>query len=127
MLFSDRFSLTRPSRMRACSRIGSRPTSSGGGEPAPGEKGFLIGSISSFLYPFILKAEYTSVETSHSHPEHLHDLVAQVVDDLDGDPAGARLLKGARGVAGEGGPGVLVDLGAQGRFQRLVRVLAPRK
>ena len=30
-----------PQRTRACSRMGSRPTSSGGGEPAPGENGFL--------------------------------------------------------------------------------------
>ncbi|MGO8750024.1 MAG: BRO family protein [Thermoguttaceae bacterium] len=45
MLFSARFCLIRPRRMRACSRDGSLPTNSGGGEPAPGENGFLIGSM----------------------------------------------------------------------------------
>jgi len=45
MLFSGLFAFTRPRRTRACSRIPSRPTSSGGGAPAPGENGFLIGSI----------------------------------------------------------------------------------
>ena len=44
--FSGRPSRTRPRRIRASSRIESRPTSSGGGEPAPGEKGFLIASKS---------------------------------------------------------------------------------
>ena len=32
-------------RMRACSRTPSRPTNSGGGAPAPGENGFVIGFI----------------------------------------------------------------------------------
>ena len=36
---------TRPKSTLARSRMASRPASSGGGEPAPGEKGFLIASI----------------------------------------------------------------------------------
>lgn len=37
ILFSERLFFIRPIRTLACSRMGSRPTSSGGGEPAPGE------------------------------------------------------------------------------------------
>ena len=44
-LFSGLFSFVRPKRTRACSNTASRPTSSGGGEPAPGENGFLMGSM----------------------------------------------------------------------------------
>src|SRR5436190_23319633 len=40
------------------------------------------------------------------HLEDLHDLVAEVVDDLHRDAAGLRLLEGPRRVAVEGGPGV---------------------
>src|SRR5665811_2038476 len=50
MLFSGRFPSTRPRRTRACSRIPSRPASSGGGEPAPGENGFLILSMTPPVY-----------------------------------------------------------------------------
>ncbi len=49
-LFSGRPSLMRPSSTRACSRIVSRPANSGGGDPAPGEKGFLILSMCAPLY-----------------------------------------------------------------------------
>ena len=35
----------RPSKIRASSKIASRPTNSGGGAPAPGENGFIIGSM----------------------------------------------------------------------------------
>lgn len=45
MLFSGRRALTRPNNTWACKRIASRPASSGGGAPAPGEKGFVILSI----------------------------------------------------------------------------------
>jgi len=53
ILFSGRISFTRPSSTRACSRMPSRPTNSGGGEPAPGENGFLMASIT-----FILISSY---------------------------------------------------------------------
>lgn len=39
-----------------------------------------------------------------------------MIDDLYGDAARLRLLEGAGGVAVEGGPGVFVDLGFQGRL-----------
>jgi hypothetical protein len=42
--------LRRPYSTRVCSRIASRPANSGGGEPAPGENGFLILSITSTAY-----------------------------------------------------------------------------
>jgi len=44
-----------------------------------------------------------------SYPKHLHHLVAEVVDDLDGDAAGAGAWEWAGGIAVEGGPGVGVD------------------
>ena len=55
-------------------------------------------------------------------PEHLHHLVAEVVDDLDGDAAGGGLGERARGVAVEARPRFLIDLGPQRRFQRFVGV-----
>ena len=44
-LFSGRPNSVRPNRISACSKMRPRPTSSGGGVPAPGEKGLRIGSI----------------------------------------------------------------------------------
>ena len=37
-----------------------------------------------------------------SHSKYLHHLVSQVIDDLDGDAAGLRAVKGARDVAVKG-------------------------
>src|SRR5271168_1833964 len=45
-----------------------------------------------------------------------------MVDDFDGDAAGGGFGEGARDVAVETRPGLLVDLGPQCRFQRLVGV-----
>ena len=56
------------------------------------------------------------------HPEYLHHLVAEVVDDLDGDAARFGLGEGARGVAVEARPGLLVDLGLRRGLECLVRV-----
>src|SRR5208282_2577838 len=64
MLFSGRFFFTRPKRMRACSRTGSRPTSSGGGEPAPGENGFLIGSTDRLILDYTRFPQFLVI----SHP-----------------------------------------------------------
>ena len=58
-----------------------------------------------------------------SDPEDLHYLVAEVVDDLDGDAAGGRTVEGAGGVAVEGLPGVAVDFGLEGGLERLVGVV----
>ncbi|NLS92977.1 MAG: hypothetical protein GXX96_12550 [Planctomycetaceae bacterium] len=52
---------------------------------------------------------------------HLENLVAVVVDDLDGDPAGFGFGEGAAGSAVELAPGVFVDVGAQGSFEFLIR------
>src|SRR3990172_8657807 len=57
------------------------------------------------------------------HPEHLHDFVAQVVDHLHRDAARAGLVEGARGVAVEGGPRLLVDLGLERGLQRAVGIV----
>jgi hypothetical protein len=54
--------------------------------------------------------------------DHLHYLVAEVVDDLDGDAAGFGFREWARDVAPEAGPGFLVDLRPQCRLQRFVGV-----
>src|SRR5660398_120737 len=80
-LFSGRPINTRPSKMRACSRIGARPANSGGGEPAPGEKGFLIGSI---FYPVITSSSNILLELDRTYPrshlKHLQWAVAAVDD-----------------------------------------------
>src|SRR5437763_13329674 len=63
MLFSARLALMRARRTRACSRITSRPTSSGGGAPAPGENGFLIGSMRNVdFYRLIAISSWMSLE-----------------------------------------------------------------
>ena len=62
-----------------------------------------------------------------SHPEHLHHLVAEVVDDLDGDAARLRAVERTRDVAVERLPRVSVDLGFQRRLERLEGSFAPRK
>src|SRR5436309_6973691 len=67
---------------------------------------------------------YVARTCSH-YPEHLHDLVAQVVDDLHGDASGLRLLEGARRIAVERRPRVLVDLGLERRLQRAVGIVGP--
>ena len=51
------------------------------------------------------------------HPEHFHHLVAEVVDDLDGDAARGGFVERAGGVAVQGGPGLLVDLGLEGGLE----------
>jgi hypothetical protein len=43
-----------------------------------------------------------------SHPEHFHDLVAEVVDDFAGDAAVFGFIEGAGGVAVEGGQWALL-------------------
>src|SRR5712691_3885958 len=92
MLFSGRFVLIRPRRMRACSRIGSRPTSSGGGEPAPGENGFLIGSMCIHLYPIIYDSKYNMVKSLQSRLAYNRFRIASVFRGID--MAKAAPLKG---------------------------------
>ena len=57
------------------------------------------------------------------HPKHLHHLIPQVIDDLHRDPPRFRLGERARSIAVEALPGFLVDLGLEGRLQRLVGVV----
>jgi hypothetical protein len=54
------------------------------------------------------------------HPEYLHHFVAEVVDDLDGDPVGPEFIEGVGSVAIEGGPGFFIALGFERGFERLV-------
>ena len=62
-------------------------------------------------------------EVHHVDPEHLHHLVAQVVDHLHRDAAGLGLVEGAGGVAVQGRPGLVVDLGLERGLERLVGVV----
>jgi hypothetical protein len=50
-----------------------------------------------------------------------------MVDHLDGDAAGFWFVEGTGGVAVEGGPGLLVDLGLEGRLERLVGIVRPQE
>src|SRR5262245_44699629 len=56
--------------------------------------------------------------------EDLHDLVAVVVDDFDGDAAGFRTVEGAGLGAIQRGPGVRIDFGLERRLESLVWVVA---
>jgi hypothetical protein len=47
-------------------------------------------------------------QQNSSHPEHLHDLVAEVVDDFAGDAAVFGFIEGAGGVAVDGGQWALL-------------------
>ena len=62
------------------------------------------------------------------YPEHLHHLIPQVVDDLDGDTAGYGFLKGPGDVAVQGGLGIIGFPGDlplfPGSFQRFVQRLS---
>ena len=51
----------------------------------------------------------------------------EVVDDLDGNPARRGPVERPREVASERRPGVLVDLGLEGRFQGLVGVAGAKE
>src|SRR5438105_8341661 len=59
--------------------------------------------------------------------EHLHDFVAQVIDDFDCDPAGPGLVEGPRRVAVERSPRILFDLGLERGFERSVGIVRPEK
>ena len=52
--------------------------------------------------------------------EYLQDLVAVVVDDLDGDLAGLGRVEGAAGGGVQGRPGGFVDFGAEGALELVV-------
>lgn len=56
-------------------------------------------------------------------PEHLHHLIAEVVDDFDRDAATRWFVEGTRGVAAEAFPCVFVDPGFEGCLERLVGVV----
>jgi hypothetical protein len=57
-----------------------------------------------------------------SNWKHFHHLIAEVVDDFDGDAAGGGCGEGAGDDAGERFPGFLVCLGIQGGFQGLIGI-----
>src|SRR5580704_17822266 len=58
-----------------------------------------------------------------TYSEHFHHFIAQMIDYLYGDAAGRRLVKRARGVAVQGGPGFFVDLGLERGLERFVRIV----
>ena len=58
-----------------------------------------------------------------SQPEHLHHLVAEMIDHLHRYPATLRFVEGPRGVAAEARPGLLVDLRLEGVFKGTIRVV----
>ena len=64
-----------------------------------------MGFIYYRLYPFITKNKYNWINSLQfaSHSEHLHHLVPEVVDRLDGDAAVLGFVEGTAGVAVEGG------------------------
>jgi hypothetical protein len=57
------------------------------------------------------------------HPKNLHHLVAQVVDDFDGNSAGLGFGEGAGSVAVQRFPGLGVDFGLERRPESAVRVV----
>src|SRR6185312_9236588 len=61
--------------------------------------------------------------SSSLHRKYLHHLVAEVVYDFHSKATRVRARERARGIAVEGRPSVLVDLGLQGRFERFIRVV----
>ena len=61
------------------------------------------------------------------HSEDFHDLVAEVVDDFDGDAAGLGFGEGAGGVAVERFPGFPVDFGFERRPEGFVRVVGAKE
>ena len=56
------------------------------------------------------------------HPKDLHNLISKVVDYLHCDATRFRFIERPRGVAVEGGPGFLVDLGLERGLEGLVGV-----
>lgn len=69
----------------------------------------------------------TGFNLGHSHPEDLHHLIPEVVDDFDGDAAGGWLGEGPGGVAVERFPGFQVDLGFEGGLESFVGVVGTEK
>src|SRR5271166_4559526 len=90
MLFSGRFCFTRPNSMRACSRMGSRPTNSGGGDPAPGEKGFLMGSMRQFIHIYTQLYKNRAI-TRYKSPCHKprHTATCRIAEEILHVPDGA--------------------------------------
>src|ERR1700754_2399788 len=60
---------------------------------------------------------------SASYRENFHHLVAEVIDDFDGETVRLGARKRARFVPIERRPGILVDFGFERRFERLVWVV----
>ncbi len=68
MLLAGRPSRIRASAIRTVSRSSSRPASSGGGVPAPGAKGFVIGSIMSIILIFSNLSSIDTLENNRQIP-----------------------------------------------------------
>ncbi len=61
------------------------------------------------------------------HSEDFHDLVAEVVDDFDGDTAGLGFGKGAGSVTVERFPGFPVDIGFERRLEGFVWIVGAKE
>src|SRR5262245_23422867 len=59
--------------------------------------------------------------------EYLHHLVTEMVDHLDGDAAGFRLVERAGRVAVQGRPCLGVDVGLERCFQGAVGIVGPEE
>ena len=74
-------------------------------------------NLSRLFQPSNIQYSYTS------HPKHLHNLVAQVVDHLYGNPSRFRPIERPRGIAAQGFPSFLIDLGFEGSLEGFVGVV----
>jgi len=61
------------------------------------------------------------------HLKDFHDFVAEMVDHLDCNAAGGRLVKGARCIAVQRFPGFFVDLGLEGGLEGGIGIIGTRK
>lgn len=58
------------------------------------------------------------------HPEGLHHLVTQVIDDLHGNAASFGSVEGAGGVTVEGSPGVCIYLGFESGLESFIGIIS---
>jgi len=117
-LFSDLPSRTRPKSTLACSRIGARPASSGGGEPAP----HLVSKVTQRMVSvFDPQAIYLFGSRAWGQPTEDSDVDLLVVVKSSDDPPWTRASKGFAQLRGVGvGCDLIVkteaEVQAEGRF-----------
>src|SRR6266446_6612592 len=84
----------------------------------------LFGSLKAVTHAHILRGTGNALRL---HSEHLHHLVAQMVDDLYRNAAGLRFGEWTRSIAVERSPCFFVDLGFQRGLQRAVQIVCAKK